>query len=131
VSERDDAAEAALAELRERGLLRATREVSAVSGACLMIDRALYEELGGLRDIFVQGGYEDSDLCLRLLEAGRRNWYLADVELYHLEAQLFYITARPANQYNRWLQNHLWNDRIEEVMRSHSQAIDSNVAVVS
>jgi GT2 family glycosyltransferase len=105
--------------------------VPAVTGACLMIERALYEQLGGLRDIFVQGGYEDSDLCLRLIDAGRRNWYLADVELYHLEAQSFPITARPANQYNLWLQDHLWGDRIEELMRRDAPTADHDVAIVS
>ena len=48
------------------------RPVPAVTGACLMIDRALYDEVGGLREDYVQGGYEDSDLCLRLIEAGPR-----------------------------------------------------------
>ena len=64
------------------------RPVPALTGACLMIERALYEEVGGLRHEYIlQGGYEDSDLCLRLIERGRRNWYLADAELYHLEGQ--------------------------------------------
>jgi GT2 family glycosyltransferase len=107
-----------------------TQPVPAVTGACLMIERALYEEMGGLRDIFVQGGYEDSDLCLRLLEAGRRNWYAADVELYHLEAQSLPIHARLANRYNLWLQTHLWNDRIEEVMRAQREATEPHVALI-
>ena len=47
------------------------RPVPAVSGACMMIDRALYEELGGLSGKYVRGDYEDSDLCLRLIENGR------------------------------------------------------------
>jgi GT2 family glycosyltransferase len=93
-----------------------TRPVPAVTAACLMIERALWGELGGLSDAYVRGGYEDSDLCLRVLDAGRRNWYLANVELYHLEAQSFPIGARRANRYNAWLQTHLWDERIEEVM---------------
>ena len=65
-----------------------TRPVPALTGACLMVDRALYEEVGGLRHEYIlQGGYEDSDLCLRLIDRGRRNWYLADAELYHLEGR--------------------------------------------
>ena len=63
------------------------RAVPVVSGACMMIDRVLYEELGGLTRLYVQGDYEDSDLCLRLSQAGRENWYLPDAELYHLEGQ--------------------------------------------
>ena len=46
------------------------RAVPFVSGSCLMIDRSSYEELGGLNTAYVQGDYEDAELCLRLL-AGR------------------------------------------------------------
>jgi O-antigen biosynthesis protein len=98
-----------------------SRPVPAVTGACLMVERALWEGLGGLRDAYVQGGYEDSDLCLRLLDAGRQNWYLGSVELYHLEAQSFRIDARGANRYNAWLQTHLWDQRIEDVMRERPE----------
>jgi GT2 family glycosyltransferase len=95
-----------------------TRPVPAVTGACLMIERALWDDVGGLNCAYVQGGYEDSDLCLRLLEAGRDNWYLPHVELHHLEDQSFPSEARRnATAYNTWLQTHLWGDRIERIMR--------------
>jgi hypothetical protein len=65
----------------------------------------------------VQGGYEDSDFCVRLAERGLRNWYLAAVELYHLEAQSFPSPERRlATAYNTWLQTHLWNWTIEQMM---------------
>ena len=54
-----------------------SRPVPGLSGACLMVSRELYEQLGGLRGIYVRGDYEDFDLCLRLAEAGRQNWYSA------------------------------------------------------
>ena len=88
------------------------RPVPAITGACLMIDRTLYGELGGLCEDYIQGGYEDSDLCLRMIEAGRENWYMGGVELYHLEAQSFPIHLRSTNPYNAWLQTHLWDGRI-------------------
>ncbi len=95
-----------------------TRPVPAVTGACLLIERALWEEVDGLRPIFVQGGYEDSDLCLRLIESGRDNWYLPHVALHHLEDQSFPSDARRmATSYNAWLQTHLWDERIGQLMR--------------
>ncbi len=98
-----------------------TRPVPAVTGACLMIDRSLWEDLDGLSPAYVQGGYEDSDLCLRLLEAGRDNWYLPHVELHHLEDQSFPSESRRmATGYNTWLQTHLWGERIEDLMREES-----------
>jgi GT2 family glycosyltransferase len=90
-----------------------SRPVPAVTGACLLIDTELFRELGGLRGIYVRGDYEDSDLCLRLREQGRESWYLADVELYHLEGQSYPTPERAAaSRYNQWLHSDLWQDAI-------------------
>lgn len=50
----------------------ATRDVGYVSGAVLMIERALFEELRGFDPLFAPAYYEDTDLCLRCHQAGRR-----------------------------------------------------------
>jgi GT2 family glycosyltransferase len=93
------------------------RPVPAVTAACMMVDRDLYEEVGGLPLHYVQGDYEDSELCLRLAEAGRRNWYLPEVELYHLEGQSYVPGVRRIpSEYNMWLHTSLWGERIEELM---------------
>jgi O-antigen biosynthesis protein len=95
-----------------------SRPVPAVTGACMMVARDLYLDVGGLNDVYVQGGYEDSDFCLRVAQKGRRNWYLADVELYHLEAQSYPSPARRLTTfYNAWLQTHLWDETIDRLMR--------------
>ena len=93
-----------------------TRRVPAVTAACLMIDRQLYEDVGGLSTAYLQGDYEDSDLCLRLARAGKQTWYLPSVELYHLEGQSYPSALRlQTSQYNRWLHTHLWGDDMAEV----------------
>jgi O-antigen biosynthesis protein len=93
------------------------RPVPAVSGACLMIGRELFEDLGGLRGMYVQGDYEDTDLCLRLRERGHETWYLPEVELYHLEGQSYAMETRTAmSRYNVWLHTRLWNEEIEQAM---------------
>lgn len=85
-----------------------SRQVAAVSGACLMISRQLFEEVGGLADVYVAGDLEDVDLCLRCAAAGYETWYLPAAELYHLEG----LSRLPAvgwkrhqwsRLYNRWL----------------------------
>jgi O-antigen biosynthesis protein len=92
------------------------RVVPVVSGACMMISRELYESMGGLHGGYVQGDYEDADICLRMMEAGLRNWYLPDAELYHLEALSYSASLRmPANRYNAWLHTRTWGDRIEQL----------------
>jgi len=65
------------------------RQVPAVTAACLMVDADLFHAVGGLSGGYVQGDYEDSDLCMRLWKAGRKNWYLPQVRLYHLEAHSY------------------------------------------
>jgi GT2 family glycosyltransferase len=106
-----------------RGLHRAfpaanvARQVPLVSGACLMIGHSLYQDLGGLQARYVQGDYEDSDLCMRLRERGLQNWYTPDAELYHLEALSYQADLRgPANRYNAWLHTHLWRRQIEALL---------------
>jgi GT2 family glycosyltransferase len=97
------------------------RPVPAVTGACLMIDRELLLTLGGFRSCYVDGDYEDSDLCLRLLMAGRENWYVPDIELYHLEGQSYQWddTREWTALYNAWVHSHFWSDTIEAVMQQY------------
>jgi GT2 family glycosyltransferase len=93
------------------------RAVPAVTAACMLIDRELYEQVGGLPLHYVQGDYEDSELCLKLGEAGRDNWYLPQVELYHLEGQSYVPGVRRVpSEYNMWLHTSLWGEQIGEVM---------------
>jgi GT2 family glycosyltransferase len=102
---------------RDLPAANATVQVPAVTGACLMISRDLYDQLGGLPEIYVQGDHEDSELCLRLIEIGRENWYLGSVELYHLEGQSYDETFRGMTAlYNRWLHSRRWGDMIAKVM---------------
>jgi GT2 family glycosyltransferase len=93
------------------------RPVPAVTAACLLIDRDLYEEVGGLPLHYVQGDYEDSELCLKLGEAGRQNWYFPEVELYHLEGQSYVPGVRRVpSEYNMWLHTEIWGERMAKLM---------------
>src|SRR5207253_8233645 len=53
------------------GSLACAREVSAVTGACMMIRKSLFHEIGGFNEHFFTA-YQDVDLCLRLRERGLR-----------------------------------------------------------
>lgn len=61
------------------------RDVDYVSGAFLMIDRGLWESLGGFDSAYSPAYYEDVDLCLRAWQAGRRVVYEPRVSVRHLE----------------------------------------------
>ncbi len=65
------------------------REVPAVTGACLMIRRALFDEIGGWDNDYLIGDFEDSDLCLAARSRGYRVVYQPAASLTHLERQSF------------------------------------------
>jgi GT2 family glycosyltransferase len=67
------------------GMGLTSRTVSAVTGACLMVKRALWEEVGGF-DEALRVAFNDVDFCLRLMHAGYRNVYTPLAELTHLES---------------------------------------------
>ncbi|CAA9260635.1 MAG: hypothetical protein AVDCRST_MAG20-2685 [uncultured Acidimicrobiales bacterium] len=93
-----------------------TRPVPAVTAACMMVDRQLFADMGGLSTAYVQGDYEDSDFCLRLARSGKETWYLPSVELYHLEGQSYPSVLRAQTTgYNQWLHTHLWDEDIEAI----------------
>lgn len=67
------------------GRLCYAQDVMAVTGACLMMRRSLFEELGGLDESFAVS-LNDVDLCIRAWKAGYLNVFTPFAELYHYES---------------------------------------------
>ena len=67
------------------GRLCYAQNVMAVTGACLMMKKALYTELGGLDENFAVS-LNDVDLCIRAWKAGHVNVFTPFAELYHYES---------------------------------------------
>jgi O-antigen biosynthesis protein len=63
-----------------------TQNFSAVTGACLIVKKELFEQVGGLNDQELAIGFNDVDLCLKLVEAGYRNVWTPYAELIHHES---------------------------------------------
>jgi len=61
------------------------REYSCVTGACLMISKKKYQEVGGLAE-FLAVQFNDIDFCFRVLRAGYYNIYNPHSILYHNES---------------------------------------------
>ena len=93
------------------GHLFCAMDYSAVTAACLMVKRSVYEEVNGL-DPKYQVAFNDVDFCLKVREKGYLVVYNPKVELYHFESKSrgFENTAskveRFSNEittfYNRW-----------------------------
>ena len=63
-----------------------SQDVSAVTAACLLVKRSVYEEVGGLEDEF-QVAFNDVDFCLKVRKADYLIVYDADVKLFHYESK--------------------------------------------
>lgn len=61
------------------------RDFQAVTGACLLIENALFRELGGFDERY-RNGFEDVDLCLKVLQCGKRVIYTPEAVLTHHES---------------------------------------------
>jgi glycosyltransferase involved in cell wall biosynthesis len=60
--------------------------VSAVTGACLVVERKIFEQLGGLDEKYLTIAFNDIDLCLKIRQAGYRNLWTPFAEMYHYES---------------------------------------------
>ncbi len=67
------------------GRLCYAQNVSAVTGACLMVKKRLYDEAGGLDEGFAVS-LNDVDFCLKLRERGLLNVFTPFAELFHYES---------------------------------------------
>ncbi len=72
--------------------LQTTRNYSAVTGACLLTRREVFEEVGGFDEERLPVTFSDVDLCLKMRRAGYRVVYVPFAKLYHHESG----TRRPA-----------------------------------
>ena len=68
------------------GRLLLTQEMSAVTAACLVVRREVFEEVSGFDAEHLAIAFNDVDLCLRIREAGYRNVFTPFAELYHHES---------------------------------------------
>jgi len=75
-----------------------TQNVSAVTGACLVVRKKLYEEVGGLDGGNFSIAFNDVDFCLRLLEKGYRNVFTPFAVLYHHESKSRGYEDSPAKE---------------------------------
>jgi GT2 family glycosyltransferase len=67
------------------GLAHLERQVSAVTAACMLVRRDLFESLQGMDEEFAIA-LNDVDFCLRADQAGARILYAAGVDMYHFES---------------------------------------------
>ena len=92
-------------------LMNTQRNTSAVAGACFMVSAADFDAVGGLEPA-LSVEYNDIDFCLKLLDAGKLNVYLPDVELYHYESFSRGASDRGAHYQELCLFEYRWSKLI-------------------
>jgi|GEM_PF-363533 len=68
------------------GQVDVVRNYSAVTAACVMVRKSVYEEMGGLDEQNLAVAFNDVDFCLRLREKGYLIVYTPYATLYHYES---------------------------------------------
>jgi GT2 family glycosyltransferase len=68
------------------GRLMVAQNVTAVTAACLIVRKAIFEEVGGLDAENLKVAFNDVDFCLKVTAAGYRNVWTPFAELYHHES---------------------------------------------
>lgn len=66
--------------------LQYAHQLTAVTAACLIIRREIYNEVGGLNEKDLTVAFNDVDFCLRVHARGYRNIFTPYAELYHHES---------------------------------------------
>lgn len=72
-----------------------TREVTAVTGACLLVSKAHFDAVGGLDEDGFAVAFNDVDFCLKLDALGLANIYCAEARLVHAESRSRPRDTRP------------------------------------
>ncbi|WP_353048350.1 glycosyltransferase family 2 protein [Halomonas sp. ISL-56] len=68
------------------GRLKVAQNLSAVTAACLLLRKEVFDAVNGLNEKDLAVAYNDVDLCIKAREAGYRNLWTPFAELYHHES---------------------------------------------
>ena len=90
------------------------RDFPAVTGACMLIRRSLFEEMNGFDESYING-CEDVDLCLRIGQKGYRNIVAGQSTIWH------HVSASPGRRDNDQSNNKKLLTDWGDDLKSHGQ----------
>lgn len=86
-------------DLSKTELPKAPQPVEALSGACMLLSKDLYEELGGMDEAYIMH-CEDLDLCMRIKLKGLELVFVPDAKVVH-------VKGHSSNRQPLWVAWHL------------------------
>ena len=110
------------------GRLCYAQDVSAVTGACLLVKRTLWDEVNGLDEAF-EISLNDVDFCLKLREKGYLNVFTPFAELFHYESASRGLddTGEKAERYNK--ESELFRTKWAEVLKKGDPYYNPNFSL--
>lgn len=101
-------------------------ELPAVTGACMIMRRQDFDNVGGFDQGYLIGDFEDSDLCMKVQAAGLKVGYLPEATLTHLERQSFRLLGDGSFRnlvvrFNAWRHHQRWGTAIGELMAKYKE----------
>ena len=111
------------------GRLKLAHSLSAVTGACLLTRREVFNECGGLDENNLKIAFNDVDLCLRIRARGYRIIWTPHAELYHLESASRGSDMAPekAERFRKeviWMKNRWGDDLLRDPSYSPNLTLD-------
>ncbi|MDQ7727295.1 glycosyltransferase family 2 protein [Halomonas sp. SpR8] len=111
------------------GRLKLVQNLSAVTAACLLLRKSVFDNVGGLNEADLRIAYNDVDLCLKVREAGYRNLWSPFAELYHHESISRGADDTPSKR-ARWLSEVKYMRRTWAKQLDHDPAYNPNLTLV-
>ncbi|MFC2067693.1 glycosyltransferase [Chloroflexota bacterium] len=119
------------------------REIDYCSGACLLVKRELFKNIGGFDERLKPGYYEDTDLCFSLRNLGYKVIYQPKSVVVHFEGITYSTDAftsvkryqeinKPkfVDKWNAVLQKHHYYPNSENVLFARNRLLGKNVLVM-
>lgn len=109
-------------------------ECAAVTGECMLVKRSAFEQVGGF-DTLYENGYEDVDLCLKMIQAGYHNYYCGESLVLYKGVNLDNTAENKKQEaYNREIykgrwQTYILQQMLEEKKNGNAIYTDQNVTV--
>ena len=111
------------------GRLKLAQNLTAVTAACLLLRKNVFNEVRGLNEPRLAVAYNDVDLCLKVHQAGYRNLWTPYAELYHHESISRGADNTPKKR-ARWLKEMAYMRRTWAHLLDNDPAYNPNLTLV-
>ena len=109
--------------------LATTQDESAVTGACLMVKRSVFEELHGLDESFAVG-LNDIDFCLRARALGKLVVFTPEACLYHYESKSRGLENTPEKKARLQKEVDHFRERYGDFLKKGDPYYNPNLSIV-